>query len=235
MANSGTDLDARTDPGGWDELVRHYNSCLEQYGATPRGADWPNGADLAVRFEVMLTALDAAGAQPSVLDLGCGPGLLLDYLSAMRRLDAVSYRGIDLSRAMIESARERWPDHEFECRDIIETPLADQSVDVVIINGVLTERLGLSVQKITALAQALVAAAFRTARVGIAFNVMNAHVDWQREDLFHWPFDPVAAFLRSKITPHYAFRADYGLYEYACFAWRQPRRAVGPAGNWWSR
>ena len=67
---------------------------------------------------------------------------------------------------------------------MLATPMPKQSVDIVIMNGVLTERISLSVEAMTAMAKALVAAAFRVARVGIAFNVMNAHVDWERADLF---------------------------------------------------
>ena len=93
----------------------------------------------------------------------------------------------------------RWPTHDFSCRDILTAPLAEQSVDIVIMNGVLTERVSLSVDEMTALAEALVAAAFRVARVGIAFNVMNAHVDWQRDDLFYWPFDALADFLKREV------------------------------------
>jgi SAM-dependent methyltransferase len=182
MSQRSTGLDTRTHPGGWDALVRHYDACLKQYGATPRGADWPNGADLAARFGVMLTLLRRAGDRPSLLDLGCGPGLLLDYLAATQRLDEVRYRGIDLSSAMLDAARARWPHHEFTCRDIVKAPLPEQSVDVVIMNVVLTERVGLSAEATTALAQSLVSAAFRSARVGIALNVMNAHVDLQRDD-----------------------------------------------------
>jgi len=32
-------------------------------------------------------------------------------------------------------------------------------------------------------------------KIGLGFNVMSKHVDWEREDLFHWGFDEVAAFL----------------------------------------
>jgi len=219
----------------WEAIVRHYETCLKKYGATPRGVDWPNGADLAARFGVMLTLLCEAGETPSLLDLGCGPGLLLDYLAATGRLDAVRYRGIDLSAAMVDAARARWPHHEFSCRDIVRAPLPEQSVDVVVMNGVLTERVVLSVETMTSLAQTLVAAAFRTARVGVAFNVMNAHVDWQRDDLFHWPFDALAGFLKREVSRHYAFRADYALYEYTCFVRRQPLRPVAPsAATWWA-
>jgi SAM-dependent methyltransferase len=222
--------------GEWSVIVRHYEACLTKHGATPRGVDWPSGADLATRFGVMLELLPQAGDKPTVLDLGCGPGLLLDYMTLMGVADRVRYLGLDLSQGMIDAARSRWPAHDFACRDICAEPLPDQSVDVVIMNGVLTERVSLSLEAMTALAQALVAAAFRAARVGIAFNVMNAHVDWQRDDLFHWPFDTLAAFLKREIGTNYEFRADYGLYEYTCFVRRQPRLPAGPTREaWWER
>jgi hypothetical protein len=55
---------------------------------------------------------------------------------------------------------------------------------------------------------------------GLAFNVMSKHVDWERDDLFHLPFDQVAAFLRAEISRNYVFRADYGLYEYTTYVYR---------------
>jgi SAM-dependent methyltransferase len=224
------------DPAGWNAIVRHYEACLAKHGATPRGVDWPNGADLAARFSVMLELLAEGGERPVLLDLGCGPGLVLDYLAATGGVDRVQYQGIDLSNAMIDVARTRWPTHEFFCRDIVAIPLPEQSVDIVIMNGVLNERRELSVESMTALAQSVVAAAFRAARIGIAFNVMNAHVDWQRDDLFHWPFDALAHFLKREVGLNYAFRADYGLYEYTCLVRRRPRRPSAPkAENWWSR
>jgi len=220
----------------WAAIVGHYEKTLKQFGPTPRGADWPNGADLATRFGVMLELLDDAGDCPRVLDLGCGAGLLLDYLRVTGKVDRVRYHGIDLSSRMTDLARTRWPTHKFSCRDVIAAPLPDQSVDVVIMNGVLTERVSVSTGSMIRLAQSLIAAAFRAARVGIAFNVMNAHVDWQRDDLFHWPFDALAGFLKREVGPHYAFRADYGLYEYTCFVRRRPRRLAYPqAETWWER
>jgi SAM-dependent methyltransferase len=226
----------QTGAGEWSAIVRHYEACLAKHGVTPRGVDWPSGTDLATRFGVMLELLPEAGDTPVVLDLGCGPGLLLDYMTLIGVADRVRYSGLDLSQPMVDAARARWSAHDFACRDICADPLPDQSVDIVIMNGVLTERVSLSVEAMTGLAEALVAAAFRAARVGIAFNVMNAHVDWQRDDLFHWPFDELAAFLKREIGVNYEFRADYGLYEYTCFVRRHPRRPAGPAREaWWER
>jgi len=235
---SNQSVNSRQPPGpkAWEGIVRHYEACLAEHGVSPRGVDWPSASDLAARFEIMLAPALAAGDCPILLDLGCGPGLLLDYLAATGATERIRYHGIDLSSSMIEAARARWPSHDFSCRDIVEAPLPELSVDFVVMNGVLTERVSLAVEMMTALAEALVTAAFRSARVGVAFNVMNAQVDWQRDDLFHWPFDQLAAFLKREVSSHYVIRADYGLYEYTCFVWRKPQRPAGlPAHEWWVR
>lgn len=232
MSRQDNESDIPVVPAQWNAIVRHYEECLAQYGPTPRGVDWPNGADLAVRYSVMLELLAECGERPVLLDLGCGPGLILDYLTATGGIDRVQYHGIDLSEAMVEAARARWPEHEFSCRDIVTAPLAEQSVDIVLMNGVLTERVSLSAPSMTLLAESLVAAAFRVARVGIVFNVMSAHVNWQRDDLFHWPFDALASFLKREVSSNFVFRADYGLYEYACFVRRRPRRALEAETSW---
>ena len=221
----------------WLPLQRHYEACLERSGASPAGVDWPDPADLVTRFETQLAVLPAApagGEPPELLDLGCGPGLLLDYLAATNRLETVRYRGIDLSPAMIAAAQARWPDACFEARDILQHPLTPQSVDAVVMNGVLTERRSIPRPHMVGLAQALVRAAFAAARHGVAFNAMSRHVDWERDDLFHWGFDEVAAFLTRDVTRHLSFRADYGLHEFTAFAWRTPQRTpVSLADGWW--
>jgi SAM-dependent methyltransferase len=218
----------------WSALVAHYERCLERHGATPKGVDWPNVPDLAVRFDTLLGLLDGAAPQPRpmLLDLGCGPGLLLDYLRATGRLETVEYRGIDLSPAMVAAARVRWPDRDISCRDVVKNPLPEQSVDYVIMNGVLTEKQTLSHEVMAGIAQELIVAAFTAARVGIAFNAMSRHVGWQRPELFHWGFDELSAFLRERVSRHYAFRSDYGLYEHTTFVWRAPRRPPALPHGW---
>jgi len=218
----------------WSALVTHYERCFERHGATPRGVDWPNAPDLAVRFHTLLGLLDVAAPEPRpvLLDLGCGPGLLLDYLRATGRLQMVEYRGIDLSQPMVAAARARWPERDISCRDVVNDPLPEQSVDYVIMNGVLTEKQSLSHDVMAGIAKELIVAAFNAARVGIAFNVMSRHVDWERPELFHWGFDELSAFLSERVSRHYAFRSDYGLYEYAAFVWRAPQRPPALPHGW---
>jgi SAM-dependent methyltransferase len=222
--------------GNWAHLVAHYDRCLAEGGHTPAGVDWPNPRDLEVRFATQLSVLNgvATPKPPRILDIGCGTGLLLDYMRETGLLERVEYLGVDLSSNMIAAASARWPGQRFAVRDICADPFPDGSFDVAIMNGVLTERLGLPQAEMIAMAKSIITAAFRASTTGLAFNVMNKHVDWERDDLFHWEFDALAAFLKAELSRHYHFRADYGLYEYTAFVWHAPQRpqALGRA-EWW--
>ncbi len=203
-------------------LVRHYENCLETHGPNHKGVDWPNEEDLKVRFEVMLDVIPKRSeATPvSLLDLGCGPGLLVDYLMARNPADLpIQYQGIDVSEPMIEAARARHPDQKFTFRNVLVNPIAPQSVDYVVMNGVMTEKRELTFETMEAFATDLIAAAFHSAKKGIAFNVMSPYVDWQRDDLFHWPMENMMAAVQG-LTRHVVVRADYGLREYTTYLYR---------------
>ena len=87
-------------------------------------------------------------------------------------------------------------------------------------NGVFTEKRGLTFDEMLAYFQRMLIAVFSKARLGIAFNVMSKHVDWERDDLFHLPFDTLARFLTASMTRNFVIRNDYGLYEYTTYVYR---------------
>lgn len=68
-----------------------------------------------------------------VLELGCGNGDLLAALKPARGL------GIDLSTAMIESARSNYPGLEFLVADVQELELAEQSFDFVVLSDLIND------------------------------------------------------------------------------------------------
>ena len=87
-------------------------------------------------------------------------------------------------------------------------------------NGVLTEKHILSFDDMWKYAQLLIKLVFEKAKIGLAFNVMSKHVQWERNDLFHLPFDMLANFLDRDVTRNYIFRNDYGLYEYTAYIYK---------------
>ena len=205
-------------------IVDYYERHLLEHGTSHKGVAWPKAEDVDLRNQVMLGVCGADTGPVSILDLGCGFGLFADYLRASNKLAAVEYSGIDLSQQMIEEARRCHPDLHFEVRDVLVAPPAEKSFDYVIMNGVLTVKASLLQDEMEEFASAIIQAAFRLARRGVAFNVMSEHVDWKREDLFHWPFDRVAGILKRTCSRHVVLRADYGLYEYTVYVYREPNR-----------
>ena len=195
---------------------------MQRHGATPRALGWPSNVSLVTHFDVMLDIARRENDRFSLLDLGCGTGLLIDYLLARADLPPIDYKDVDVSPIIVDAARRQWPDHDFEVRDILTHPLPEQSVDYTIIDGVCTTKAELSHGEMEAFAKALMTAAWRSTRKALAINFMSTHVDWTREDLFHWPIDAAVAHCKRELSRHVVVRADYGAWEYTLQVYREP-------------
>jgi hypothetical protein len=51
---------------------------------------------------------------------------------------------------------------------------------------------------------------------------MSRLVDWERDDLFHLPFDVMAEFVGKRLSRHFVIRHDYPAYEYTTYVYRRP-------------
>ena len=213
----------RMAPVDYHSLIEHYEACLDRHGDTPQGVDWPNAADAETRYRVMLDLVGNTHGEPvTLLDFGCGAAHLADYLARHNRRD-ISYMGLDASPKFVELARTKHPQLPLYCLDVLATGTPAPEADFVVMNGVFTEKRGMSFDEMRGYMEQLLQHVFKTTRVGLAFNVMSKHVDWERDDLFHLPFDTLVSFLRSNLSRHIVLRADYGLYEYTTYVYREPR------------
>ncbi len=127
---------------------------------------------------------------------------------------------MELSFPMASAAGD-WSEVDATVVDLLEDPEALPLFDYVVANGVFTQKVDNAFNDMWRYFTELVPAIFAKARRGIAFNVMSTQVDWQREDLFHLPFDALAAFLTSEVSRHFVVRHDYGLYEYTVYVYRR--------------
>ena len=207
-------------PKKYKEIVEHYEACLAKYGDTHLGVDWPRPEDAKTRYRVMLELI----RQPhppavTLLDFGCGASHLYEHILAAGFV-GIEYIGLDLSPNFVELSRRKFPQNRYVCADILEEPEALPACDYIVMNGVFTEKRGLTFDEMLAYFQRMLIAVFSKARLGIAFNAMSKHVDWERDDLFHLPFDTLAGFLTASMTRNFVIRNDYGLYEYTTYVYR---------------
>jgi hypothetical protein len=106
--------------------------------------------------------------------------------------------------------------------DLLRDPPAGH-FDHVVANGLFTVRAGLSEARMWDFMTACVAAMWAMTGRAMAFNVMSAVVDWRRDDLFHVEADRLLAFLyRLGGGRRVILRADYDLYEYMAYVYRDP-------------
>ncbi len=90
-----------------ERIQYYYQSKFSALGPTPAGVDWGNANAQVTRFDQLLKLVPETAwvMRPSLNDLGCGYGALLERM-ASRGLN-VDYLGIDLVPDMLDAARHR--------------------------------------------------------------------------------------------------------------------------------
>ncbi len=203
-------------------IVKHYEDCLDKFGDSHLGVDWPKEEDVDKRYKVMMEIIrfskqDISNA--SLLDFGCGASHLLKYINNNDYKDIV-YSGLDVSEKFIALSQQKFPAVKYYCVDILNDIGDLPAFDFIIMNGVFTEKRELSFEEMWEYFCKMILKTFSYAKQGIAFNVMSKAVEWEREYLFHVPADLLIDFLTKNVSRNFIIRNDYGLYEYTTYVYR---------------
>lgn len=200
-------------------IIQHYKNCLNKFGDSCLGMDWPNEKDATLRHKIMLDLIREKNKKNTLLDFGCGTSQCYEYIQK-NKVDYVYYSGLDISPEHIKIAELKFPLIKYYCIDVLSGNITLPTFDYIIMNGVFTEKILMTFQEMFNYFSALIRIMFNFVEIGIAFNVMSKQVDWEREDLFHLSFDDLANFLKKDISKNFIFRNDYGLYEYTTYVYK---------------
>ena len=200
-------------------IIQQSEEYLATHGDGHLGVGWPTDKSALTHYRTMLEVIRKSETEVSVLDFGCGAGGLLEYIQSSH-LDNIRYVGVDVSHTFLKLVRGKFPSHEFIQCNVLEDPGAIPSADYVIANGIFTQKCDLSFQDMWEYSQAVIQSLWPKASKGMAFNFMSKHVDWERSDLFHMPFDTIAQFIRENLSRHFTFRSDYGYFDFATYVYR---------------
>jgi len=203
----------------YKSIIKHYESCFEKHGDSHLGMDWPNTEDVLTRFQIMLDSVRENNEQVSILDFGCGTGHLLEYIKD-QNIQNIKYTGLDISLKLIDKCKEKFPDVDFICADILDQKTIIKNHDYIIMNGVFTEKREMTFDAMWKYFQEMITKVYQFTNKGISFNVMSKNVDWERDDLFHLPLDLLTGFLCEEISRNFVIRNDYGLYEYTTYIYK---------------
>lgn len=200
-------------------IKNHYEECFLRHGDNHRGADWPNENDLIKRYKVMSSVIKE-NESSIVLDFGCGTGMFYNFINK-ENLN-INYIGVDINKSLIKAAKEKYENINFYEIDILKNKNNfNFSYDYAICNGVFTEKLNLTNDKMFLFLKEIITILFENSKKGIAFNVMSDIVDFKREDLFYLDFNSLLSFVSKNLTRNFIIRNDYGLYEYTVYLYKE--------------
>jgi SAM-dependent methyltransferase len=189
-----------------DKLVNLYN---RDYKAGDHGTP----EDQSRRYQALSGIADLNYA--SILDVGCGVGLLYDYL--VEALDSFQYIGVDVSPRAIRVAMEYQPTIDFRQDNILNVSL-EEPVDFVIVDGLLRQRFG--DDDLTALRNQILIHCFGLCSKGISMNFLSTQAPSKDEtNLTYWePGEVLSACL--KITTNVILRHDYASDEFVVYLYK---------------
>lgn len=155
--------------------MRHKRS-IERCGYHAQALFWTSAEVQLTRFKILAQLLPSPKRKVafSLLDVGCGFGDLHAFLSHQGY--DVNYTGIDLSADMVQSAGFKYPGIHVQQGEIFDFDFADNQFDYVFLSGALNEvvETGEDTAHEGRYAKAVIAEMYRIARLGVAFNLLDA-------------------------------------------------------------
>ncbi len=153
-----------------------YEESYEKYGDSLKSCHW--GESSIFRYEKLTNLVDLNDA--SVLEVGCGIGGFYEYC-LKKNIKNITYKGIDLVQGMIDLAKNKYPEAEFEVCNILEQKLGKQ-YDYVLMNGVFN--MAFSTQDM----ELMLEEAFKYCKKAMVFNFISTYVNFRQEEMsYHSP------------------------------------------------
>jgi SAM-dependent methyltransferase len=197
----------------------YYTAKLTEFGACPLGVDWSCQATQWLRF-VQLLKLCAFDTAFSLNDLGCGYGELATFIPRRYPRSSVDYLGIDLSPAMVRSARRR---HRGEptTRFAVGRTCSRQA-DYSVASGIMNVMLGYPVPLWENFLLSILADMHRMSRRGFAVNFFTSLPPGVPADqLYCSDPDPWVRYCEEELGGAVEVLADYGLREFTLLVRRK--------------
>lgn len=192
--------------------IQQYTKLVDAHGLTHQSLDWGSETSQHKRFKIL--AEIGLMHNDSVLDIGCGLGDLFGWLKD-NSYESIQYKGIDITEALINQARVKYPNAVFEAVNVLDGVYNAES-DYVFASGVFAKRN----TDTTNFAKAMIEKMYRLARKGVAFNSLSAFSEnLSADDNPLHPYE-VLDFCRT-LSPWAILRMDYHPHDFTIYIKRE--------------
>ncbi len=184
-----------------EKLLQIYQNSFNKYNATKLGIGYPTETNMDILYSRILNVMDDFYVikNPTVLDVGCGYGGLLEYIK--KRKININYTGIDILDENIKAAKKNHPNHSFYVKDALNMDY-NEEFDYVICNGIFTDKGDADIFEMTSFVKKIIKKMFKASRVGIGFNLISTYVENFYEGMFYKNPMEILAFCLSELSTH---------------------------------
>jgi SAM-dependent methyltransferase len=190
-----------------NHVIESYRDTFRQFGNSAEALQWSTEGQ-RFRFDKLLEIAASSTGESlqgkRLLEIGCGLGHLYPLLHAS--FGEVDYTGIDIVPELIEHAQAAYPDATFECRDIFQSPLA-QEFDYVLISGLFNAPWRDDSEEFM---MAMITHAYAACRIGLVFNFTSSYVNFVSEGTNYfdpnWVLCEILANLSKKVVMHHHYQ-----------------------------
>jgi SAM-dependent methyltransferase len=187
-------------------VIARYKNRIDHHGVSLESMASGGAEKQRIRHAIHATAL--RGANPAILDVGCGIGQFYAFLKGQGL--ACQFTGYDIVPEYVEYCKAHYGDAAFEGRNIF-TDGIDGVFDSVVISQSLNNRYCQS-DNMTVLATAL-EVAFRHTRVSVSVDMLSSYVDYELPDLYYYRPEEVFRIAKG-ICRRVCLRHDYRPFEF---------------------
>ncbi|MCU0439843.1 MAG: class I SAM-dependent methyltransferase [Raineya sp.] len=198
-----------------DQLNQFYKEQLELYGSTAQGVNWKDEDAQILRFVQLLKILENESVGFSINDLGCGYGALAPFMQKAGFQDFV-FRGYDLSKDMIEKAKETYQNIAQASFYTIQKTQEMVEADYCVASGIFNKKLNLKEFEFLSYILETLEIMNEKSKKGFSFNMLTSYSDKdrQREDLYYANPSFIFDYCMRNFSRNVALLHDYKAYDF---------------------
>lgn len=195
-----------------DDINNYYTEKIRSHGATSKGVDWNGEESQFLRFyqlsKIYLDDKDRI-SQASLIDLGCGYGAYLEFLTEIK--EVFDYYGVDISKDMISQAQLKYPDFYFS-ESLKDIPVCDY----LLASGIFNVKQDAEKNEWLEFIYSTLTEMNNSCKKGFSFNLLTSYSDkgFMRDYLYYAnPLD-IFDYCKKNFSKNVALLHDYNLYEF---------------------
>ena len=192
------------------EVVERYQKRLQKHGKKFESLQSGSKEHQSLRFNIQKNLGIENG--DSVLDIGCGLGDFYNYLN--QKGISVNYFGVDLVPELIEESSKRYPNSNFEVRDMFKKPFKENSFDYVVSSQAMNYKFQNenNIEHVKGMLEQM----HKYAKKGSACDFLTEYVDFKEDHLFYYKPEEILSFCKS-LTKRVDLIHSYPLFEFTIY------------------